>query len=204
MQITGKMNPSYFCKEGEGKIDVNENTDDFPVESVSWSDANECIAKMEVPPELMGWKIALPSEAQWEYACRGGQQGSVFYWGNDLQGDRANCNWSQPVGEWDGKGEYRKRTTRVGSYEEKAKHPWGLVDMLGNVLEWCEDYYGSYDKLPKLRNPVQLQKQPTDDVRIMRGGAWNYLPDYCRVEYRFNLDADFRFNNVGFRVVLVP
>jgi formylglycine-generating enzyme required for sulfatase activity len=201
--ISGKKNPSFFSKEGEGKNLVPANTDDFPVENVTWYDAESCIENMAVPAGLKGWRFDLPSEAQWEFACRGGNSGVIYYWGNELNGELANCNWSNAVGSWGGKGEFHKRTTAVGAYDAKAKHPWGLVDMSGNVLEWCADYFGSYDKLPKKRNPMQLQQQQ-GDIRVIRGGAWDYTPDNCRTTFRSSLAADFPENSVGFRVVLVP
>ena len=175
-KIVGK-NPSHFSKQGKGKWEVHTiaNTDDFPVEQVSWNDAETCIAKMQLSPEMKGWKIRLPSKAQWEYAYRGGLGvGRAYYWGNELKGDKANCNGAFPFGAV---GEDLGRTAKVGSYETKAIHPWGLVDMSGNVWEWCEDYYyPTYEELPKTKNPVQSQKKVEGALRVIRGGGWFTWP----------------------------
>lgn len=204
VKITMKKNPSGFRKDAPGTDKVLANTDEFPVENVSWEDAKSCIEKMHLPQELKGWRIALPSEAQWEYACRGGEGNDYpFYWGDELTENRANCNWSHPLGAWVGRGEYLNRTTKVGSYEEKEKHPWGLVDMVGNVVEWCEDYYGPYEKLPKNPNPVQTQKQ-IGELRTSHGGAWAFQPPNCRSAYRFAEPPNSRKFYLGFRVVVLP
>jgi len=199
VKLTGKKNPSWFCADGDGKDKVKGiNTDEFPVENVSWYDAKECIKEMKLPSGMK--KVGLPSEAQWEWACRGGRgNGRAFYWGDVLNGDKANSNGNYPYGTTT-KGTYEARTTKVGSYETKAPHPWGLCDMYGNVWEWCEDYYGEYAKLPGGKNPVQTSKQ-SNDVRVLRGGSWFYLSWFCRSAFRNYGAPGNRINNFGFRVV---
>jgi formylglycine-generating enzyme required for sulfatase activity len=199
VKLTGKKNPSRFSAEGGGKV---QNTDDFPVEQVSWDDAQECIKGMKVPEGMK--RLGLPSEAQWEWAARGGLgNGRAFYWGDVLNGDKANCDGTFPYGT-ETKGAYLKRTEKVGSYEKQAPHPWGLCDISGNVYQWCEDYYGSYEKLPGGKNPVQTVKQ-SDNRRVLRGGSWSNNPTYCRSAYR---DGDYapdgRSSSSGFRAVVLP
>jgi len=200
VKLTGKKNPSWFCADGDAKDKVKGmNTDEFPVEQVSWDDAKECIKEMKLPSGMK--KVGLPSEAQWEWACRGGRGNTrAFYWGDVLNGDKANSNGSSPYGTTM-KGTYEARTTKVGSYETKAPHPWGLCDMHGNVWEWCEDYYGEYAKLPGGKNPVQTSKQ-SKDVRVLRGGSWNNVSWYCRSAYRSVVAPGIRnYYVIGFRVV---
>ncbi len=202
VKLTGKKNPSAFSADGSFKERVQGmDTDEFPVEMVSWDDCQECIKSMKAPQGLK--KLSLPSESQWEWAARGGLgNGWAYYWGDVLNGDKANCDGNYPYGT-ETKGQYLGRTTKVGSCETKARHPWGLCDMAGNVYQWCEDYYGPYLKLPGGKNPIQTEKQ-SNDRRVLRGGSWNRLPVNCRSAYR-NFDAPVnRVYNSGFRVVALP
>jgi formylglycine-generating enzyme required for sulfatase activity len=202
VKLTGKKNPSHFSAEGGGKDKVKGlNTDDFPVERVSWDDAQECIKQMKVPSGLK--RVCLPTEVQWEWAARGGRgNGRVFYWGDELNGDKANCAGSNPYGTTT-KGNYLKRTTKVGSYEREAPHPWGLCDMAGNVFDWCEDWDGPYERLPTGTNPVQTTKQ-SSDRRVLRSGSWVAFPRGCRSASRYSHAPDVRVYFIGFRVVLLP
>jgi len=202
-------NPSCFCETGTaaGKV-RGKNTSDFPVERVSWDESQVCIQKMTVPTELKGWKIALPSEAQWEYAYRGGKgNGQPYYWGNALNGDRANSNGEFPYGTTV-KGSFLNRTEAVRKYEKQAPHPWGLCDMSGNVYEWCQDYYGPYRNLPHIKNPVQTQRQTVNE-RVIRGGSYfhayrEYISVFCRGAGRDHSAPTNQNDAVGFRVVLLP
>ena len=202
VRLTGKKNPSYFCADGEGKEKVRgKNADEFPVEDVSWEDAQACIKGMKVPQGMK--RIGLPSEAQWEWACRGGKgNGRAFSFGDVLNGDKANSDGTIPYGTAT-KGSYLERTEKVGSYAAMAPHPWGLSDMHGNVWEWCEDYSGAYDKLPRGKNPVQTVKQ-SDDRRVLRGGSWYSDPALCRSAFRNDYAPDYRNDFLGFRVVVLP
>jgi formylglycine-generating enzyme len=202
VKLTGKKNPSWFAAESGGKDKVDGlDTANFPVEQVSWNDAKECIKMMKVPSGMK--KISLPSEVQWEWAARGSLGNDrVFYWGNTLIGEKANCNgnysYALPT-----KGPFLQRTTKVGSYEERAPHPWGLCDMAGNVEQWCEDYFGPREKLPGGQNPVQTGKQSSGN-RAIRGGSWCAGAGYCRSAYRFGLPPDTRMYMTGFRILIVP
>jgi formylglycine-generating enzyme required for sulfatase activity len=202
IKLTGKENPSYFSADGGGKDKVKGlNTDDFPVERVSWDDAQECIKQMKVPSRLK--RACLPSEVQWEWAARRGRGNErAFYWGDELNGDKANCDGSVFPYGMTTKGNNLGRTSKVGSYEREAPHVFGLCDMVGNVYEWCEDYYGSYEKLPAGRNPVQTVRQTSK--RSLRGGSWNMYPLDCRSASRTYNEPDTPENFIGFRVVLLP
>jgi formylglycine-generating enzyme required for sulfatase activity len=110
---------------------------------VSWNECQEYIKKLNsevVPSKLTAafggqGKFKLPHEDEWEYACRGGLgNGRAFHWGDQLNGDKANCDGNYPYGTTTN-GEYKQKTTPVGSYERVAPHPWGLCDMHGNVWE---------------------------------------------------------------------
>ncbi|MBQ9874330.1 MAG: SUMF1/EgtB/PvdO family nonheme iron enzyme [Thermoguttaceae bacterium] len=178
-------NPSVF----KGDLDL-------PVENVSWFDCGRflnALNKARFAPE--GWKVALPTEAQWERACRAGTS-TPFYWGAKLRGDEANCNGHFPYG-YKFKGKYLGRTVPVGQYEPNG---WGLFDMCGNVCEWVSDWYGVYAEGP-VKDPVGPSE---GELRVLRGGGWNFRPVYCRSARRDKFDPHSRFNNVGFRFVIFP
>ena len=202
VKLTGKKNPSYFCADGGGKDKVKHlNTDDFPVEQVSWEDAGDCLKSVKVPSGMK--KIGLPSEVQWEWACRGGRgNGRAYYFGDVLNGDKANSDGTEPYGTAT-KGDSKERTTKVGEYETRVPHPWNLCDMHGNVFEWCEDYFGEYAKLPGGKNPAQTARQ-SNDVRVLRGGSWGFNSRDCRSAYRGSFAPDFRDSDFGFRVAALP
>jgi formylglycine-generating enzyme required for sulfatase activity len=213
VSVSEKKNPSHFCAAGRGRERVQGiDTDDFPVEDVSWDDAHEWIKELnrrigsgevKVSSRWKGWKVSLPSSAQWEYAARGGLgNGRAFYWGNALNGTQANCLGHEPYGT-ETKGPYLRRTTKVGSYEKAAPHPWGLCDIVGNVYTWCEDYYGIHENIPKKINPVQTVRQGSDS-RVVRGGAWNSVAWFSRCAFSAGVAQDIRENNTGFRIVLRP
>ena len=142
-------NPSCFSRDGDGKDKVKDISDEdlkqFPVEKVSWNDAQEFIKKLNEKEKGKGYLYRLPSEAEWEYACRGGATSEEecsyhFYFAkptNDLSSKQANFNGDYPFGKAD-KGPYLGRTTKVGSY---PPNKLGLYDMHGNVWQWCEDLW---------------------------------------------------------------
>ena len=138
----------------------------------------------------------MPTEAEWEYACRaGGSASRPFHFGSFLSSHLANFDGNQPYGGAD-KAASLKRTTRVGSYPPNA---FGLYDMHGNVLEWCEDWYGPYDAGSRQdpRGPA------TGTKKAVRGGSWFVIGKRCRAAYRGAFDPPYRSNVLGFRVVLV-
>jgi formylglycine-generating enzyme required for sulfatase activity len=180
-------NPSSFSATGDGKNKVEgQDMSRFPVEEVSWNDAVEFCKKL-LPEEKRNERVyRLPTEAEWEYACRGGASLQPFHYGDSLSSTQANFHSN--LG----------RTTRVGSYEANA---FGLYDMHGNVWEWCADWYDTnYYKHSPRKDP----KGPaTGTRRVLRGGSWGYNGGNCRSAYRGNYDPGYRSVGSGFRVVLV-
>jgi formylglycine-generating enzyme required for sulfatase activity len=179
-------NPSDF----DGKRDnaaKGLETARYPVENVSWDDCQKFIDKANAHASGKVGRYGLPHEDEWEYACRGGKgNGRAFYWGDDLNGDKANCDGNYPYGGA-AKGTYLKRPTTVGSYQKEAPHPWGLCDMHGNVWEWCENLYSS-----------------GGSFRVFRGGSWLSDARGCRSAFRDRDSPVYRFNFLGFRLALVP
>jgi formylglycine-generating enzyme required for sulfatase activity len=198
-KLTGKY-PSYFSISGGGKEVQGMDTSRFPVDTVSWDDAKAFCEKLmdkhgeQMPAVLrqQKYRFALPTEAQWEYACRAGTT-TPFYFGSELNGKSANCNGNYPYGTTD-KGPYKGRTTKVGEYGENK---FGLCDMHGNVCQWCEDYYGPYD-LPA-KDPLRSVKY-SEERRVMRGGSWLNHAWFCPAACRHYGAPGGRRDDVGFRV----
>jgi formylglycine-generating enzyme required for sulfatase activity len=199
--IMGK-NPSWFSKDGSGKDKVmGMNTDDFPVENVSWDDAVEFCKKLSErdTKKPAGWMYRLPREAEWEYSCRGGAPSyQVFHFGNSLSGKEANFGSNNPHGGA-AKTDPLNRTCKVGSY---AANRFGLHDMHGNVWEWCLDWYGAdyYAKSPA-KDPAG---PPEGSDRVDRGGSWGSFGSRCRSASRRGITPGYRDYYLGFRVALVP
>jgi formylglycine-generating enzyme len=143
----------------------------------------------------------LPTEAEWEYICRGGpffkKPSPPFYFGNSLSPSQANFDGNYPYGGV-AKGAYLERTTKVGSY---PKSPLGLYDLHGNVREWCADGYDAeYYKHSPRKDP---QGPANGERRVLRGGSWYYYGWYCRAAFRYNDAPGVRSINYGVRVVCV-
>ncbi|MFZ4464055.1 MAG: SUMF1/EgtB/PvdO family nonheme iron enzyme [Bacteroidales bacterium] len=164
--------------------------DNLPVENVSWSDVQEFIQKLN---QKTGKTYRLPTEAEWEYACRAGTS-TPFNTGNNLTTSQANYDGNYPYNN-NPKGEYRAKTMPVGSF---APNAWGLYDMHGNVWEWCNDWYGDYNSGSQ-SNP---QGASSGSYRVYRGGGWGDFARLCRSADR-NYDAPGnRYSRIGFRLVL--
>jgi len=163
-------------------------SDDLPVEQVSWEDCQDFIAKVNAS---LSCSACLPTEAEWEYACRAGTTTACF-WGNTLNGDRANCNGNCPYGTTH-KGRSLQRTRPVGQY---AANPWGFYDMHGNVWEWCNDWCGEYPS-GRVADP---QGPTSGDLRVMRGGSWRSGAGRCRSASRAGGTPGYRSRNFGFRL----
>lgn len=176
-------NPSYF------------KGDDQPVEQVSWIDVSIFIDRLNAKEQTD--KYRLPTEAEWEYACRSGTSGP-FSFGNCLSTAEANYNGNYPYSGCM-KGEYLGKTLPVGSLRANA---FGLYDMHGNVMEWCQD---RYDKSSNNPNPSHNIRNLTRDVlRVVRGGGW-YLPAYlCRSAHRDIYRQGYGCDAIGFRVLRMP
>ncbi len=167
---------------------------DLPVETVSWEDADACAAALT---ERRHDKhlYCLPTEAEWEYSCRGGRPFSEPFGigdGTSLSSDRANIDGNYPYGSAS-RGPYLKSTCRVGSYPANAL---GLLDMHGNVWEWCADRYGLY--------PPGVATNPTGSAggsgRVLRGGGWRSRARFCRASDRSGGEPGFRYGDLGFRL----
>ncbi len=158
---------------------------------VRWDDAKAFIKKLNERERGGGFIYRLPTEAEWEYACRGGATSEeecsyYFYFDkptNDLSSKQANFNGNEPFGKGD-KGPDLGRTTKVGSY---APNKLGLYDMHGNVWQWCEDLYDckGYD-------------------RVYRGGGWSNYGSHCQAAFRYRDAEPYRSYNQGFRLVRDP
>ena len=163
--------------------------DNLPVERVFWNDCQEFCTKCT----RLGLPVQLPTEAQWEYACRAGST-TAYFWGNALNGDKANCDGNYPCGTTT-KGKFLNKTTPVGSYQPNA---WGLYDMHGNVYEWCQDWYGGDYPSGSVTDPTGPS---SGSSRVVRGGSWLYIAADCRSASRIYLVPDGRNSYLGFRCV---
>jgi formylglycine-generating enzyme required for sulfatase activity len=185
-------NPSHFSRKGNGRNAILDISDEelklFPVELVSWDDVQEFIKKLNEKERGRGYWYRLPTEAEWEYACRGGatslEECSYHFYlakpTNDLSSEQVNFNGNFPFGKAP-TGPYLERPTRVGAY---PSNKLGLCDLHGNVWQWCEDSLGS--------------------VRVFRGGCWGGVGTGCQAAYRSRSAPTDRVNDIGFRLARVP
>ena len=173
-------NPSYFKNCG----------DECPVEQVSWDDCQEFIKSLNGMGKNDVYR--LPTEAEWEYACRAGTT-TPFSFGDSLSTDEANYDGSHSHKGYP-KGKWRKKPTPVGDFPSNS---WGLYDMHGNVWEWCQDWYGDYSTGP-VTNPAGLSDGTR---RVLRGGSWNYYAWNCRSAYRGSILPGYRYGGLGFRLL---
>jgi len=191
-------NPSHFSATGLARDRVSgQDTARFPVESVSWHDAVKFCRKLsELPEEKAAGRVyLLPTEAEWEYACRAGTT-TPFDFGSKLNGDKANCHGNYfPYGT-ESSGTSLRRTTTVGSYQPNA---FGVYDMHGNVWEWCRDWYDEdyYGNSPVDDPPGAT----TGSQRVRRGGGWIHVPGSCRSAIRLGFWPRHPEIDLGFRVV---
>ena len=163
-------NPSYF--KGPKR----------PVENVSWKDCDDFIKELN---RLTGQNFRLPTEAEWEYAARGGKNKDSYKYSG--RRDIADVAWYREISS--------SKTHDVG---QKSPNSLGLYDMSGNVWEWCYDLYGDY--------PSGHQSNPkgpdSGSRRVIRGGSWNDSARQCRVSYRYGSTPSYRSSSVGFRLCL--
>ncbi len=157
--------------------------DDYPVESVSWNDCQDFVKKLNARYAQAGMKWALPTEAQWEYACRAGATGAF-----GGTGDLDEMGW--------GDGNSGHKTHPVG---KKKANAWGLCDMHGNVCECCSDWYDDYPS-GAVTDP---QGPASGSDRVLRGGSWDDDARHCRSASRARFDPDIRFSLLGLRVALL-
>jgi formylglycine-generating enzyme required for sulfatase activity len=155
--------------------------DDLPVDSITWGEAIEFCRKMS---ELTGHKYRLPTEAEWEYACRASTK-TTFFWGNDFD---ESYGW------------YRKNSGGTSHpVGEKSPNAWGLYDMCGNIEEWCVDWYKKSYK--NKEHEIDPQGPSSGTLRVRRGGCWQHSIPCLRSGNRFYFDPDERSNQIGFRIV---
>ena len=171
---------------------------DHPMYFVNYDEATEFCKKLTTSERAAGrlptgWDYRLPTEAQWEYACRAGTTTATAF-GDRLGSDQANFDGDRPY-NGASRGPNHRSTVAVGSYPPNA---WGLVDMHGNVWEWCRDWYA--DSLAGGRDP---QGPPSGWVRLNRGGAWGNVGAGCRSASRTGLPPGVRYDFLGFRVAAV-
>ncbi|EKU97629.1 hypothetical protein Lepto7375DRAFT_6842 [Leptolyngbya sp. PCC 7375] len=175
-----------------------------PVEQVSWEDAEEFCKRLSKKTEK---EYKLPSEAQWEYACRARTE-TPFHFGLTITTNLANyrgTDWIVQNKTYPGnygkgpKGIYREETTEVGSFA--IANPFGLYDMHGNVWEWCLDgWHENYKDAPNDGSDWKT----SDERKVLRGGSWNDYPDRCRSAYRYRSVLGYYYDPIGFRVVCFP
>ena len=169
------------------------------MEQVSWDDAMEFCHRLS---HRSGRHYTLPSEAQWEYACRAGTI-SPFHCGSTISTKLANFDGTKVYGDGE-KGEYRQQTMDVASF---PANPWGLHDTHGNVWEWCADHWhGNYEGAPEDGRAWIDEEAKANDLkwRLLRGGSWYNNPGNCRSAYRDDVHPADRYIGIGFRVCCLP
>ena len=168
-----------------------QDNDNNPVETVSWDDVKQFINKLNSTHSDL--QARLPTEAEWEYACRAGTD-TPFSFGENITPEQVNYNGEYPYAGGE-KGLHLKQTVPVKSL---PPNPWGLYEMHGNVWEWCQDWFGKYSE-QAVTDPVESKE---GDDRVLRGGSWDFNGRYARSASRFMFGPDLRFVNFGFRLAL--
>jgi formylglycine-generating enzyme required for sulfatase activity len=202
-QAQWRVVAGWQAREGERwEQDLDPDPSDFkgdqrPVENVSWNDAAEFCRRLR---QRTGKSYTLPSEAQWEYACRAGTA-TPFHFGATITTELANYSGGYTYADGP-TGDYREQTTDVATF---PANPWDLHDMHGNVWEWCADHWhGNYEGAPEDGRPWLYEKSDKDGARLLRGGSWLSIPRYCRSAYRNGLHPGIRDFHFGFRVCCLP
>ena len=215
--LTKKRNPAAFCSTGSFRYRVVDlDTSEFPIDNVSWNAAAIYCRKLsqKLRKAKEPFSFDLPTEEEWEYACRAGTS-TPFFWGDTWSPDKANCNGRSPYGPtaplWDDDGFTLERPTPVGSYPPNA---WGIYDMHGNISEWVADWYPAYEdspdcpelfadwRYPDSTEESLAQEFPRERYKIFRGGSWREGAWAARSAARGFVSADLKDWNFGFRVVL--
>ncbi len=175
------VNPSRF-----------QDDPNLPVENVNWRDVQQFIEKLNTLfPDL---HANLPTEAQWEYACRAGTQ-TPFSFRENITPEQANYDGNYPYAGGE-TGLYRERTVPVKSL---PPNPWGLFEMHGNVWEWCADWYAEEYPKQAITNPLGPDQGTS---RVLRGGSWGSGAGYARSADRLGYMPDGRVDDFGFRLIL--
>ena len=181
-----------------GAVSLLSTLPENPVEMVSWLDMQAFLKKLN--RLIPGLWARLPSEAQWEYACRAGTT-TPFSFGGDITPEQVNYNGNHPYAGGK-KGEYREKTVPVTAL---PANPWDLYQMHGNVWEWCKDEWRKNLGTSPVSDPENTSADTGDDssvARVLRGGSWFGFGRDCRSAIRFRSPADFRYRGIGFRFSL--
>ncbi|MBN2526569.1 MAG: formylglycine-generating enzyme family protein [Deltaproteobacteria bacterium] len=162
-----------------------------PVENMNWHD---CVRFIErINKKSPGLNLSLPTEAQWEYACRANAKSNTpFSFGDNITPEQVNYDGNYPYAEGE-KGRYREETVDVKSL---PANPWGLYEMHGNVFEWCADWFGDYPT----GKAVDPRGPDKGDSRVLRGGSCFNYGRFCRSASRSKVRPDDRLNFIGFRL----
>ncbi len=192
--LTKKRNPAAFCSTGRHRSRVIDlDTSDFPIENVSWFDAEKFSLKtsQKLRKAKEPFYFDLPTEPEWEYACRAGTS-TPFAFGESLEGSANYCDSDERWNAWQHGRPHPKsppRPTPVGSYPPNA---WGIYDMHGNVDEW----------VGAERDDETLSEYDREEYRVFRGGSWFHPSSFARSASRVRTYPDIKSENIGFRVVL--
>ncbi len=193
-----KMAEGVNWRYGVSGIMRPQSEENHPVVHVSWNDA---VAYCKWLSAKTGKRFYLPTEAEWEYACRAGSR-TPFNTGENLTTKQANYDGNYPYNN-NPKGICRQNTVAVNSF---APNAWGLYNMHGNVEEWCSDWYsgGYYDEC-KARGTVTNPAGPeAGSYRVLRGGGWRSGAEYCRSADRICTSPDNQEHYIGFRLAFIP
>ncbi|MCQ2278999.1 MAG: formylglycine-generating enzyme family protein, partial [Bacteroidales bacterium] len=174
--------PQALWKAVMGSIPSNRMGDDLPIENVSWEDCQEFIRKLN---RLTDKKFRLPTEAEWEYASRGGNKSRGYRY--------AGSNTISDVAWYEG-----NSSNETHSVASKNANELGLYDMSGNVWEWCQDWKGDYNRISQT-NPTGPY---SESLRVVRGGCWYGNARCCRSSLRYGINPSYRYCNIGLRLAL--
>ena len=209
MQTTEVTQGQWKAIMGHNPSRFRDCGDDCPVENVSWDDAQKFISRLNAMAGTE--KYRMPTEAEWEYACRAGTTTAIYSGEMPIVGEQSALAldpiaWyggnscvqyrGDDCSKWKGK---QYKCSKCGTHPVGRKQPntWGLYDMLGNVSEWCQDRYGGYES-GSVTSPVG---PGSGTGRVLRGGSWAYFARHCRSAYRSSYAPDYGDRYFGFRLV---
>jgi formylglycine-generating enzyme required for sulfatase activity len=186
LQTTPVTQGQWKAVMGDNPSGFKDKGPDYPVEKVSW---NAVQIYIQILAELVKRECRLPTEAEWEYACRAGSQ-TAYSFGTGAD-ELDQYAWFE--------GNSGGSTRPVGQLKP---NPWGLYDMHGNVLEWCHDRYGEEYPHGPVTDPTGPDNRGNKNNRVIRGGGWRYKARICRSAFRVGIDPDDQSDAIGFRLVM--